>query len=56
MPELPPAQYADPYTDGWFSWDDPDARNPYEAQSEDWEAWDVGREMAIVFHQRPPVA
>ena len=52
MPELSPSPYADPFAEGWKSWGDPGAGNPYDPESEDWEEWEDGRRMANNYHAR----
>ncbi len=47
--------YADPFREGWESWGDPGAGNPYDDGSEDAEEWDAGRASAAFFHaERTP--
>lgn len=54
--ETPPSPSADPFIKGWESSGDPGAGNPYDAGSEDFAAWNDGREWANTFYGRPSVA
>lgn len=55
MPEPFTSAYADPFAEGWESWES-GGGNPYEIGSEDAEEWDAGRESAARFHNAAPAA
>jgi hypothetical protein len=49
MTEPSASPYADPFAEGWASWES-GGGNPYESGSEDAEEWDAGRESGAAFH------
>lgn len=49
MPEPFTSPYADPFAEGWESWES-GGGNPYEIGSEDAEEWDAGRASAAQFY------